>query len=146
MGDYTDKVSNKAIETSMSAADTLVVVISGLVKRITMSSFATSIASLITGAQTFAVRAVTASSYSAVAADRIINADTTSNAVNINVDPLILWDSTNSATAPLWVNKVAGGSNVTITPTSGTIDAGSSKVISTGGKLVYSDGSNLYTL
>jgi len=142
----TSLINKSSVETA-DTDDSVMLRVGGLLRWISISNLATVLASLIASAQKLAVKEVNAASYSVTANDRIVTIDASGNAVNLNVDPVLRYDSENATTPPLIVNRKAGSTfYVTITPTTGTINGASSLVIGSGGKTIYSDGANLHAI
>ena len=145
-----NKLTDKPIETTMSAVnDYLLTVIGGVVSRINPTNFATIISSLLaTSIKKRAVRTVTASSISVLTSDSIIICDASSNTIAVNFPASTdLYDPSTLETLDITIVRDPGSSNdVTVSPNgSETIDGGSSVVISSGSKSVFSDGNNLFT-
>lgn len=143
-----NKLTNKPIKDTMSTTgDYLLAVVGGVLARITPANLAELIATVTTTAARRAVATKTASSYSATALDSIIICDASSNAITINIPASSELYSEATGTLELTIVRTPGSSfDVTIAPNGAeTIDEGSSLVIASGNKTVFSDGTNLFS-
>lgn len=147
MSNYGRKLTEKPSASTMAVSDKILVKVGDLLRWITATDIGT-VLSTVGTFQNLAVRTETGASFTATTANRILICDTTSNAITANLPPAAdMYDSTAGSSIMYYILNHTGTNNVTIDPDGAeTVNGASTLVVASGGKLVFSDGSNLFAI